>query len=1036
MKRVWQRMVRQRMRIIDFLNNKVFSSPKNTVLFATLLVLAVVLIIQLYIIIFNNSIYNNRSDDILQYYMMSEGFIRSIKEGSLSFFDLNNYFGASFFSNLYYVPLDIFTLLSFLFSFIMPTVIAISTVELLKLVFGVFLLGTYFALKKVPAKIILYVSLLYFVSGGIVSFMNFPAFLSLVVYLPLGLLVIHYFLQQNYWVVPLFVFLIVLYNFYLAYMVLAFMSFAFLLEYFKYHEFRITSFLAKGASFLALMLLGVVLSSVILLPAITFISEQTIRTSVTFEPWVLDFRLFEVKLFPPEVYVRYFAKFYAPQRPPSFRGLLNDYKLEHVSNYITVFGLFGMSLIFFLKGKIARVYKIMIGIFIFAFIFPVFSSVLSGTIIMDMFSKTQEAFPYNRWINMMPLFFLMVLAHVIEEYPKQVKTKKPVFITSFFVGAVGVFAILFYAFRIFDSSLPLAVRQSLTVDWAFMMVGLSILVIGVVLMLRKNYAVLKHIMVFELLIAIGFMFSSGFTSVNRLSNFQEMYQINAFLNAHINEDDFTRVYVDIDEFGVIDRNFNQITTYPTNSVIFHSWPDAQTDDLTFLMFPNQHIETERQLKNKMNYYSYYLSSFLGYKYILIPNKQENLADIEGITVVATSDAFILLKIAEADSFYVYDHYLTYRDFKLLNPNIYPQVAREHLFLQSVLLDQEDYEIETLGLKEFDLADANFMARRGTVTSYRIISQPTVVQREVDGESKNYYAYINPRVDYESGSVYLKDYSNGVDYYQDIYYTNHLQEELACSVSGTENYTLIRCGDFTNGLDAIYVAQTEDFSYPPTLSIRYEEIVDNVRYITFPLNQIQNSVLPSIFNVSFANHPLTRSFIVDLQGQTHYPIADMYEHVENAQKLYVYKSQALQNHNDLFLLLLQYSIYTPDMKAAKALQPDVYFKQMQIDNGEISLSYVYLAPTESAHMIVIPVTYSDQWEIIQGGDYQTMAVSGGFLGVLVPEGTQEVDIRLRFMPKNFSQGTQISLIALPIYLGVIGIEILIKNKKGRKEYEES
>ena len=174
-----------------------FSNRKKTLKFIALFTFTILFFIQIGIILINNSFYTNFSDDILQYYTIMVDFIASIKDGSLSLFNLNNYFGASFFSDVYYIPLDIFTFITFILSYIMPTEIAYSITELFKIFIGVMALAYYFHLKGMKNRTIFWMSVFYLVSGGMVSFMAFPVFLSMIFYLPLSLIVIHYFLKKT-----------------------------------------------------------------------------------------------------------------------------------------------------------------------------------------------------------------------------------------------------------------------------------------------------------------------------------------------------------------------------------------------------------------------------------------------------------------------------------------------------------------------------------------------------------------------------------------------------------------------------------------------------------------------------------------------------------------------------------------------------------------------------------------------------------------------------------------------------------------------
>ncbi|MDD4987909.1 MAG: hypothetical protein PHS68_03345, partial [Candidatus Izemoplasmatales bacterium] len=73
-------------------------SRKKTLWMLALVVLTVLFGVQILIILVRNSFYNNFSDDILQYYTIIVDFIRQLKDGSISLFNLNNYLGASIFS--------------------------------------------------------------------------------------------------------------------------------------------------------------------------------------------------------------------------------------------------------------------------------------------------------------------------------------------------------------------------------------------------------------------------------------------------------------------------------------------------------------------------------------------------------------------------------------------------------------------------------------------------------------------------------------------------------------------------------------------------------------------------------------------------------------------------------------------------------------------------------------------------------------------------------------------------------------------------
>ncbi|QWB99985.1 YfhO family protein [Mycoplasmatota bacterium] len=1023
----------------NFFENKVFNSRKNTLKFLIILVSVVLFLIQVAIIIFNNSVYNNGSDDILQYYVIMEGFIRSVKEGSLSLFDLNNYFGASFFSNLYYVPLDIFTLLSLVLSFILPTLLAISTTELIKIIVGVFLVGLYLSLKKFKTKTIFWVGLIYFVNGGTVSFMNFPAFLSMTVYLPLALIVIHFFFEKKYWIVPLFVLSIVFYNFYLAYMVLAFISFAFIIEYFKYQRFSFKSFFFNGVGFLSLLLLGVLMSSVILLPAITFISEETIRTPVDFKPWIVNLKYFELQLFQPEVYIRYFAKMYSPQRPVSFRGFLGDYKLEHVSNYVTIIGFLIMTMVFFMRGKIALVYKIMFGVLLIFALVPFFSTILSGTFIMEMFSDgTQDAYPYNRWLNMVPLLQVLVIAHVVDHYDFNSKKKISLYLSGVFITALGIFMVIYYGNHMLDEGLSGFVKESLRYDRIFMMITLIILLISLILVIIKKLRFIKLLLFAEIAIAVGYMLTSAFGSVDKLDTFSEMNDINDYINENISDENFTRVFVDLDEFDVQDRNFNQMTSLPTNTRIFHSWSDAETDDLAFLMFPNTHYNNERQSKIKMNYYSYYLSSFLGYKYILTSANENSISYSSEFDLVSKNDRFALYKIEPADSFYVQNKYISYDNFKdFAESNL--DIVAERVFLMGAIIDQERYvDIRDYGFERLTDEDIEYDISKKTINP----SSPLNVAYEENRKSfendslKDYYVYNQLDIDFSSGEVSLRDGRNEITNYGEVYYINEKNEEIACQLSEYSNGTIIQCGQFFSPIKSIYIEKTSKLTEAPNYRMRLERAYNGFSYLVYDLDRVNININNPLLKFTFTNYSIQKNFIVDSSGNEIYSVNGLYYPTEDMKRIYIFKSSELYNHDNLFGLYLYYTAFEPITEDIIYDKDIVKDKSLKINNGKIELSYQYNQPSVGKHIITIPVTYSDDWQFTSDEIYDKISVSGGFLGIIVPEGKTSVDITMKFIPKNLESGLYISLFSTLVFLSILGYPIIKKRLKRSDQNDES
>jgi hypothetical protein len=123
-----------------------------------------------------------------------------------------------------------------------------------------------------------------------------------------------------------------------------------------------------------------------------------------------------------------------------------------------------------------------------------------------------------------------------------------------------------------------------------------------------------------------------------------MESINVFLNEHLEQDEFYRVYVDVTRFNVLPENFNRMTTFWTNTQkIFHSWSDAETNRISAILFDRD----EYQEKYSMMAYNMYLDHMLGYKYMLVNSTYEYNLPEEYYTLVAEEGIYRLYEITKA-----------------------------------------------------------------------------------------------------------------------------------------------------------------------------------------------------------------------------------------------------------------------------------------------------------------------------------------------------------------------------------------------------
>lgn len=991
-----------------------FQSKKKTFIFLGLFVFTVLFFIEVGIILINNSFYTNFSDDILQYYTIAVDYVAQIKAGTVSFFNLNNYFGASLYSDIYYLPIDIFTGITFILSYVMPTELAYSITELIKIWAGVMIFAYYLHLNHMKPRTIFWMGIIYFISGGSVSFMAFPAFLSLAFYLPLGLVVIHWFMNGKKWVVPLYVLALIFYDFYLGYSAIAFVSIMYLVESAKRGPFNFFKYLKDGFIFLCLILLGVMMSTVILYPSILFILEQTYRPENTFNGWVVPIFGHEVKLFQPTIYIRIFAKIFVEQKPIGFYGFENHYGLEHFSLFISVVGFIYMSYIFFMKDKIARIYKVTILAGIIMMIFPIFSYVFSGT----------TDVPYTRWINMLPLVEIMILAHVFDRYGfEEVKMK---WLTIPIVGLLGIlgYTIYYYIIKL-SEDVKYSSRDVMTADTALMGVAGVFLILILVFGWLKKHKWIKRIFWLEFIIAIVYIYTGPFSIRNKINTFAEMDRISEFLQDNLTQDEFYRVFVDFQSFDVEDINFNRMTPFATNTEIFHSWTDKETNDISWLLYG----ANEYQSKKRMNNQSIYLNHFLGYRYLLVAPEQGEMLPEDYYTLISQTDQYALFEINNSESFQVYESSMSYTRFFSMS-----EASKEKILLMAVLIDQERYPALDVELA-YQTSPLSQSYKSASAYSSLLYSDADLVERTgvIDAETqKEFYRFTTDdlAIGFESGAAYIRT-RHGVDAltsedYGEVFMEFSDGSLRACEIiDDEESKHQVKC-EFWMEPQAIYFEKNASIDETNVTEMRLERAIEGAAYLVYPLTNMPEQ---GLISMKMGSLTIERSFVVDAEGnQTECMTTQCYLSSQPV-RIYVYKTGDMYSTSDLFSLKFQYLADDLSFYEENAVSKISDNQQLSINNGKIELSYTRTSDTAYDQIVMIPVAYSEEWVITSETYYETLSVSGGFLGIIIPNGENEIHVTMEFQPAGLIDGLKTSVAGFLIY-AVIFLPVLLDHYKKR------
>ncbi len=1001
----------------DFIDRQ-FASKKKTFGFLALFVFTILFGIQILIILINNSFYTNFSDDLLQYYTIIVDFVQQIKDGTLSVFNLNNYLGASYFSDVYYVPLDIFTLITFLLSYVMPTNIAYSSTEFLKILAGVMTFAYYLSLQGMKNRTVFWMGLFYFISGGMVSFMAFPAFLSLAFYLPFALLVIHWSFKGKKWIVPLFSLALVMYNFYLAYMALIFTGIMFIVEYLKRQDFKFWRFILDGAVFLGLLVLGIVMSLGILYPSVLFIIEDTYRYTGTFNPWIIDIFGYELKLFKPDIYIRFLAKMFSEQRPIGFYGFMQDYTKEHTSLYITMTGLSIMSYVYFLRDRISKIYKVLIPLGLVLMFFPLFSYVFSGT--LDQ--------PYTRWINLYPMIMVMILAHVFDQHGFEGLKMKWLTIPLVLLLLLDGFLIYYYITKLAELG-DFNYKDAITADTWMMGVSAAALLMLLIFGWLKKPQLFKVLFWIEFSLGIAFIYSGPFSIRGKIDAFQNAYDINDFLRESIDDDEFYRVYVDLTRFTIERTNFNRMTSFATNTRIFHSWTDSETDMLAKLLFGSQ----ENQTKEIIDSQAIYLNQFLGYKYLLASSAYQYYFDSDHYELMNANDKYLLFRIVRAEPFQVYESYVTNAEF-ITHRGRNTKMEIQKALLRTATIDSERYEelLPELNLSKETLTGTSF-TRNLAATTVVTTKETVMIGGMSDPTERAFYRFDNEdlKIGFSSGGLYIKG-NTDVSNYGEVFIEYADGSKKECFVTPTEKHQVK--GEFWSQPVAIYF-ESENLPANFTVTLRLEMARNQAAYLVYDVSQINYSRDTGVLYFEMSQE-LEKVSFVDEDGNEYEGFKNYYYFNTKPVTMYVFKTYNMYTKvNDLFNFGLTYvydDLSDYELLTSQILAAD---KELRIDRGKLTLSYTRASDSVYDQLVVVPVAYSEEWEFRSPTAYQTISASGGFLGIIIPHGVDEVDIEMRFVPKGLLHGMLASAGGTLVYLGIFLPGFIKKQRTIRKQLKE-
>jgi len=945
---------------------KILSNNKNTMLFIGIACFFVLFVYQI-VMLCCGTYLNSNSDDVVQYAPILNQYINYFKEGNLGWFNFTNNLGASVFADVYYVPLDIFTLITFLLSFIMNDFIAFSITNLIKVLLGVIVFAWFLQRKEFKNSTILILSLMYFSVGGSWVLFTYPTYFSLFFYLPLSLIVIDYYVKGKKWLLPLYGFALILYNFYNAYTLFIFMVLVYIVVQIRDSYAGFKKLVKDVVVFGLHILLSVILGMFILLPSVLYILNFSVRNGGSFE-FIFDFT----------VYFKMLYRLFVYEAGTTTFALNGDYVHMQFSYYVGVMGLFMLGLLFLMKDRTSKIYKWTIISFIIMMVIPVISMLFSGVLT-----------PYTRWFSFINIILIYYIGYVIDKVDFKEIDKKNILKLIIGIGALYVITFIFNiivinGYKEVDYVKYYNYIQSIVVLILF---GV-LLLLYIIFYLVKKWDLLYGVFLLEMVVAIIINFSVSFKS-DKLELLEVYNESNDILDKVSIDDELIRIYMN-NEIRYI-MNSNRITNKFTSESTFHSF-------MTKYIYNYQLLSRDKNIvlyTEDLNRFNPYNSRVMDYKYIVV-DKELYDYELDYLDVYYEDDKYLIYVNDRYESFYVYESY--YDEMQVVSfSDSHNLLYFERMLFDGVILDQKDLNLDKLEYGN----DINSYNKNSVVKQADIVKVVDGVY-ELDVSDYSRFGY--------EGTIYFRseDIKNIISISSisgdNILKCNLVSSIYKCDFSDSVDKVLIETEKDIQDLEYVVEVEEED-EFFTLLLLEDNEL--NSRYLNFYADNI-DIVLKKGSESRICMSGLCRVDDFD------------FDHVLYKKSNLIYSDKEV--YLDYYYDNLENYLNTSNDNLAKD-------KVLTYEGSTINVRYNRVSNSSNDQVVVLPVVYSEEW-VCENSDYELVRANGGYLGVVVKNGVEDVNLSITFKPSGVKSGLIISLVGFGIYGLYIGL-ILYKKKKEKE-----
>jgi len=961
-----------------------------------LVVLFIMTVILVWIPNSHDTFYNCNTDDIVQYYPYVSNFFNRIKAGELSFYDVTLYGGASYFASTYYIPIDLFLLLAFILSNFLTVELAYYITLLLKIMCGAMILFYFFMRKGFKPSVCVIIALIYTQTAVTEVCFVFPVYLGISFYAPLAMLLVDLFLNKKdrikgYLFIPLFVLNAIIFDFYIAYMLVAFMCVFFVVEssiYSKKFFLFTKEFYINFITYMMLVFIGLALSAFYLMPSALYIMNESSRTSSQMDYlWYYSSSHYNGDGISFRHYYTQFINYFIPNNP--FRLCLieaGDYIREHGTLYMTSGGIIYFAYFFTLRGKENHRLKIWVGIMNIMYLIPIFAMIFS-----------LSTWAYLRWFFIPYLINVYAMAVGMNKTGFVIGERKVLSFIPVLMMLVG-FGFLFYTV-IKSPDLFIHYRAEgqdgdsskffygiLVTELIFIGLYLVLLVLPHTFNFFQKYnkyitGSIPFVIGLEVIFAAIITFCS-LGSESYSSTYSNTKNSVDYLKNNLGYDvgDGYRINLSTNQKDDINANIKYGNV--NASSFFQSFYNTPLNGY----FADIHKQTSTAwTRRSLHGYTILSGAMFNTKYVITqPDITELKLSPELYTLYKdpTNTQYNYYVLKETTPFIVYDD-LMFQSSSVIGGDD---------FLRDVSL--LEYGYVKVPDEAFDLElpkNLNKILEAYDETNHTLKNDTKVVElkkdsiRYMDTIKKLCNAGINNR-------TYYSVYSD-----LDAKYTNN-----KFVISSTEYKNGYFYYDLTNSISKYNTVFNSDAIYLSFYNSATNGMVDFHAYLRDPYDK---SLRPFHYNMFYNDAYNMMPTELVIRGET------------------AFSSSTVNVYG------FDYDIYNSFIERQKQYQN----KEFRLDGSNMHIKFD-VENADSSRVIKTAYAYSSDW-IINNNEsgYETIDIDGGFLGIIVPKGINNVDINLYYSPAGYKTGFKISAIGLILYIfvseGIILYEINKRRKRG-------